>query len=66
VLRLSSYPITAYDLLVSGGRTERLRAELAAEAVVQAVDVAVEQATLWRRARRWSFWTWTPRWSAAR
>jgi phosphoserine phosphatase len=35
-----------------GGQTERLRAELAAEAVVQSVDVAVEQATLWRRARR--------------
>jgi phosphoserine phosphatase len=52
VLRLSSAPITAYDLLVSGGQTERLRAELAAEAVVQSVDVAVEQATLWRRARR--------------
>ena len=52
VLRLSSSPITAYDLLVSGGQTERLRAELAAEAVVQSVDVAVEQATLWRRARR--------------
>jgi phosphoserine phosphatase len=52
ILRLSSYPITAYDLLVSGGQTERLRAELAAEAVVQSVDVAVEQATLWRRARR--------------
>ncbi|MCY7364004.1 MAG: phosphoserine phosphatase SerB [Frankiaceae bacterium] len=52
VLRLSSYPIAAYDLLVSGGETCRLRAELAAEAVAQQVDVAVEQATLWRRARR--------------
>jgi phosphoserine phosphatase len=52
VLRLSSYPLSAYDLLVSGGETARLRAELAAEAVAQRVDVAVEQATLWRRARR--------------
>ncbi|CAN5285907.1 phosphoserine phosphatase SerB [soil metagenome] len=52
VLRLSSYPIAAYDLLVSGGQTSRLRSELAAEAVAQRVDVAVEQATLWRRARR--------------
>ncbi len=52
VLRLSSYPLSAYDLLVSGGETGRLRAELAAEAVVQQVDIAVEQATLWRRARR--------------
>ena len=52
VLRLSSYPLSAYDLLVSGGETGRLRAELAAEAVAQHVDIAVEQATLWRRARR--------------
>jgi phosphoserine phosphatase len=52
VLRLSSYPLSAYDLLVSGGETARLRTELAAEAVAQQVDIAVEQATLWRRARR--------------
>ena len=52
VLRLSSYPLSAYDLLVSGGETGRLRAELAAEAVAQQVDIAVERATLWRRARR--------------
>jgi phosphoserine phosphatase len=52
VLRLSSYPLSAYDLLVSGGETGRLRTELAAEAVAQRVDVAVERATLWRRARR--------------
>jgi phosphoserine phosphatase len=52
VLRLSSYPLAAYDLLVSGGDTVALRTELAAEAVQQSVDIAVEQATLWRRARR--------------
>jgi phosphoserine phosphatase len=52
VLRLSSYPLSAYDLLVSGGETARLRTELAAEAVAQRVDIAVEAATLWRRARR--------------
>ena len=52
VLRLSSYPLAAYDLLVSGGRTADLRAALAAEAVQQSVDIAVEPATLWRRARR--------------
>ena len=52
VLRLSSYPIAAYDLHVAGGRTDQLRAELAAEAVAQRVDIAVEAATLWRRARR--------------
>lgn len=52
VLRLSSAPLHAYDLLVSGGRTTQLRAALAAEAVAQSVDIAVEPATLWRRARR--------------
>ncbi len=52
VLRLSSYPLSAYDLLVSGGDTAQLRSELAAEAVAQEVDIAVEQASLWRRARR--------------
>jgi phosphoserine phosphatase len=52
VLRLSSWPATSYELLVSGGDTARLRGELAAEAVAQQVDVAVEPVTLWRRARR--------------
>ena len=52
VLRLADTPLTAYELLVSGGDTDRLRAELAAEAVQQRIDVAVERSTLWRRARR--------------
>ena len=52
ILRLSAFPLSAYDLLVSGGETVRLRMELAAEAVAQEVDIAVEAATLWRRARR--------------
>jgi phosphoserine phosphatase len=52
VLRLSSSPLAAYDLLVSGGDTAALRSALAAEAVQQSVDIAVEPATLWRRARR--------------
>ena len=52
VLRLSSWPATSYELLVSGGDTGRLRQELAAEAVAQQVDVAVEAVSLWRRARR--------------
>ena len=52
VVRLSSYPATAYELIVAGGDTVRLRAELAQEAVTQKVDVAVEVASLYRRARR--------------
>jgi phosphoserine phosphatase len=52
VLRLSRWPATSFELLVSGGDTLRLRRELAAEAVAQQVDVAVEPVSLWRRARR--------------
>ena len=52
ILRLSSSPLDAYDLLVSGGQTQQLRHALAAEAVAQSIDIAVEAATIWRRARR--------------
>ena len=52
VLQLSSYPTTSYELVVAGGETGRLRAELSAEAVAQRVDIAVEASSLWRRARR--------------
>lgn len=52
VVRLSSWPAQSFELLVSGGATDRLRSELAAEAVVQQVDVAVERASIYRRARR--------------
>ncbi len=52
VVRLSSWPAQSYELLVAGGETGALRRELAAEAVAQRIDVAVEQASLYRRARR--------------
>lgn len=52
IVRLSRYPITSLELLVSGGGPDRLRSELAAEAAVQHVDVAVQRATLYRRAKR--------------
>ena len=52
VVRLSSWPAQSFELLVSGGATDRLRRELAAEAVAQQVDVAVERASIYRRARR--------------
>ena len=52
VVRLSAWPAQSFELLVSGGATDRLRSELAAEAVVQQVDVAVERASIYRRARR--------------
>jgi phosphoserine phosphatase len=50
VVQLSRYPATSYELIVSGGTG--LQVELAAEAVAQRVDVAVERASLYRRARR--------------
>jgi phosphoserine phosphatase len=52
VTRLSSWPAQSFELVVSGGDTARLRAELAAEAVAQEVDVAVERGSIYRRARR--------------
>lgn len=52
VVRLSRYPVLSFELVVSGGDAERLRPELAAEAAAQRVDVAVQRATLYRRAKR--------------
>jgi phosphoserine phosphatase len=52
IRRLSSYPASSYELIVGGGETSALRAGLAAEAVQQRVDIAVEPASLYRRARR--------------
>jgi phosphoserine phosphatase len=52
IQRLASYPAQAYELLVAGGVTRDLQVALAEEAVRQRVDVAVERASLYRRARR--------------
>jgi phosphoserine phosphatase len=52
IVRLSRYPIMSFELLVSGGDDALLRTELAVEAAAQHVDVGVERATLYRRARR--------------
>lgn len=50
--QLSAWPAQSYELLVSGADTAVLRVEMAAEAVAQRIDVAVERASLFRRARR--------------
>ncbi len=50
--RMARYPVTAIDLHVSGAHPERLRALLAQEAAAQGVDVAVQPASLLRRAMR--------------
>ena len=50
--RMARYPVTAIDLHVSGADPERLRALLSAEAAAQQVDIAVQPASLLRRAMR--------------
>jgi phosphoserine phosphatase len=52
VTRLSSWPAQSFELVVSGGDTDELRLSLAREAVHQEVDVAVEKASIYRRAKR--------------
>ena len=50
--RMARYPVTAIDLHVSGANPDRLRALLALEAAAQGVDIAVQPASLLRRAMR--------------
>ena len=61
--RLSTWPAQSFELIVSGGDTDRLRSELAAEAVAQAgrhrrrarLDLPPGQAAgrAWTSTRRW-------------
>jgi phosphoserine phosphatase len=50
--RMARYPMTAIELHVSGVDPDRLRVTLAEEAARQAVDVAVQPATLLRHGMR--------------
>ncbi len=50
--RMARYPVTAIELHVSGVDPDRLRVTLAEEAAAQAVDVAVQPATLLRHGMR--------------
>lgn len=50
--RLAAYPVTAIELVVSGADPIALRDRLSAEAARQGVDVAVQPAGLYRRAKR--------------
>jgi phosphoserine phosphatase len=50
--RMARYPVTAIDLHVSGANPDRLRALLSVEAAAQGVDIAVQPASLLRRAMR--------------
>ena len=52
IVRLSRYPVTSFELVVSGGDSEKLRSELSQTAVEERIDVGVQRATIYRRAKR--------------
>ena len=51
IVRLASYPVHSYEMLVAGADLDALRRGLAAEAARRQVDVAVQVAGLHRRAK---------------
>ncbi|HEY3941506.1 MAG TPA: phosphoserine phosphatase SerB [Acidimicrobiales bacterium] len=51
IVRLADYPVTSYELTVSGGRPDELRRRLSLQAAALGVDVAVQRVGLHRRAR---------------
>ncbi len=52
IRRLSRYPVTTVEFDISGAEVDRLRRELALEATIQGVDIAVSASGLARRGRR--------------
>jgi phosphoserine phosphatase len=52
IVRLASYPVTSVEFEVSGTDSASLNAELAAVAVAEGIDLAVQPAGLSRRAKR--------------
>ena len=52
IRRLSRYPVTTVELDISGADLAALRVELATEAAIREVDIAVSPAGLARRGRR--------------
>lgn len=52
ISRLSSYPVTSLEMMVSGAKSARLRAALSEVASQNRVDIAVEKAGLLRRSKR--------------
>ncbi|MHB8219368.1 MAG: phosphoserine phosphatase SerB [Acidimicrobiales bacterium] len=51
IVRLASYPVTSYELAVTGGDPAQLRRELGSEAARRSIDVAVQRDGLHRRAK---------------
>jgi phosphoserine phosphatase len=52
IRRLSDYPVTSFELTVSGGEATALRTALAEVAAATGADIAVEQVGLARRSKR--------------
>jgi phosphoserine phosphatase len=52
IRRLSDYPVTSFELTVSGARSTELRTALATVAAETGTDIAVEQVGLARRSKR--------------
>lgn len=52
IFRVAAFPVTAYELLVSGAEGDELRAGLMAAAQQNQIDVAVQREGLSRRAKR--------------
>jgi phosphoserine phosphatase len=52
IVRLAAYPVTSVELEVSGIDPAVLRVDLAAEALAQGIDLAVQPSGLIRRAKR--------------
>jgi phosphoserine phosphatase len=52
IRRLSDYPVTSFELTVSGAEATALRTELASVAASTGADIAVEQVGLARRSKR--------------
>ncbi|PZF85936.1 phosphoserine phosphatase SerB [Jiangella anatolica] len=52
IVRLASYPVTSIEFEVSGADPGRLKADLAAVALAEGADVAVQPSGLLRRAKR--------------
>ncbi len=51
IVRLARYPVTSYELTISGGDPEALRREVAVRAAEVGVDAAVQRAGLHRRSK---------------
>jgi phosphoserine phosphatase len=52
IVRLATYPVQSYELVVLGADHERLRTTLATESARLGIDLAVQRAGLHRRAKR--------------